>query len=55
MYEYLNHLKLERAKVEAATTGGDVHDIYLRLGGKAVAIEEKEPVEAEAPKKAKKK
>lgn len=51
--EYANWEKLERAKAEAHVTGGDVTEIYLRLGGKLVDTTPKVR-EVEKPKEAKK-
>lgn len=39
MKEYINRLKLERAIEESRVTGGNIDDIYERLGGKYNVIE----------------
>lgn len=49
-HRYLNPLKLELAKEEARLKGGDVHEIYLRMGGKAMEHEDAPIVEKKAPK-----
>lgn len=63
MYEYPSKEKYQRALGEANATGGNVHDIYVRLGGKVVEIDSKgklaepkaEPEKKPVAKKAKKK
>lgn len=40
IYEYVNPLKLSLAIEEARLKGGEVHDIYLRMGGRLVELEE---------------
>lgn len=51
--EYANKEKLERAKAEAHVTGGDVEEIYTRLGGKLVDTMSRNIVESVKLKKKK--
>lgn len=53
--EYTNKYKLDYAQVEAAKTGGDVKEIYLRMGGHIKVIEDKVSDVKPAAKKPKKK
>lgn len=53
--EFSNRNKYFAAQEEAKTTGGDVREIYLRMGGLIIEKEAKAEVKVEKPKKSKKK
>ena len=55
MEEYTNKLKLTLAEDEARIKGGDVRDIYLRMGGNIKVIEEFRGESEPKPKKTRKK